>query len=78
MAIKASDLTGLQRAIERALVKERGDVPEPPKIMWLARTSSLAIKPIRNRDPVAFKKCIDMVQAMNPTLTIYIFEIEGL
>lgn len=77
MGIKSQDLPGLQRAIDKALAKERGELPDAPKHMWLARTSMLAIKPIRERDPVVFLAIITKLKKMYPNLTIYIFEIEG-
>lgn len=78
MSIKASDARGLQAAIDRALAKERGFVPEPAKIMWLARTGMLAVKPIKSRDPQAFMDAIKKLQSVYPKLKIYIFEIEGI
>lgn len=77
MVIKASDLGGLQRAIDKALAKEQGKMPDLPTTLWLARTSTLAIKPIRSRDPVIFMAMIKKLQEMYPKLNIYIFEIEG-
>lgn len=78
MGIKVSDARGLQAAIDRALAKEKGNVPDLPKIMWLARVPLLAIKPITSRDPQLFMDTIKKLQAMYPKLKIYIFEIEGL
>jgi hypothetical protein len=73
MGIRASDHPSLLAAVQRQLAKE----PQPPKKMWLARTNSLKIKPIVMRDPVLFKQTIETIQAMNPGLTIYLFEIDG-
>jgi hypothetical protein len=60
-----------------AVQKQMANEPQPPKKMWVARTNSLKIKPIVMRDPVLFKQTIETIQAMNPGLTLYLFEIDG-
>lgn len=73
MGIRASDYPALMAAVQKQLGKE----PQLPKKMWIARTNMLKIKPIIMRDPVLFKQTIEIVQAMNPGLTLYLFEIDG-
>jgi hypothetical protein len=78
MRIQSSDKSKLQRAIDLAIAKEQGGLPEPPKIMWIARVPLLAIKPIRSANPKVFMESIKELQRQYPKLDIYIFEIEGL
>jgi hypothetical protein len=78
MRIQSSDKTNLQKAIDNALLREKNGLPEPPKIMWIARVPLLAIKPIRSTNPKVFMESIKELQRQYPKLDIYIFEIEGL
>lgn len=78
MAIRASDLPhAVQAALAKQLARENGEPPAKPTVLWLARVPLLKIKPIKSHDPIFFLQLIERLQERYPTLTIYIFQIDG-
>lgn len=67
--VTSSDYKGLERAIEKALAKEKRE----PEELWIARFSLLKIKPIISKDPILFKDMIDKLKNAYPYMVIYIF-----